>query len=91
MPRASGKAPAAKRGPGPKRQARPKRPQAAAGGRKLRVKQVRSGIGRPETYRRTLRALGLRHHQHEIVVTDSPSVQGMLFKVRHLIRVTEET
>ena len=57
---------------------------------RLRVKQVRSGIGHAETYRRTLRALGFRHHQQELTVNDSPSVRGMLFKVRHLVRVTEE-
>jgi large subunit ribosomal protein L30 len=57
---------------------------------RLRVAQVRSGIGHAETYRRTLRALGFRHHQQELVVNDTPSVRGMLFKVRHLVRVTEE-
>jgi len=59
-----------------------------ASGTGLAVKQVKSGIGHAETYRRTLRALGLRHYQHEIVVTDNPSIRGMLFKVRHLVRVT---
>ena len=61
---------------------------AAAATGKLRVRQVRSGIGHAETYRRTLKALGLRHHQQTIVVTDTPSIRGMLFKVRHLIEVT---
>ena len=55
---------------------------------KLQVKQVRSGIGHPETFRRTLKALGLKHHQDRVVVNDTPSIQGMLFKVRHLIEVT---
>lgn len=77
---------AAKRAPRPKRRA--PRPKASGGG--LRVKQVRSGIGRTASLRRTLRALGLRHHQHEVVVADTPSIRGMLFKVRHLVRVTEE-
>jgi large subunit ribosomal protein L30 len=54
----------------------------------LRVKQIRSGIGHAETMLRTLAALGLRHYQHEIVVKDTPSARGMLFKVRHLIEVT---
>ncbi len=54
----------------------------------LRVKQIRSGIGRPETMRRTLAALGFRHHQQEIVVQDTPSIRGMLYKVRHLVDVT---
>jgi large subunit ribosomal protein L30 len=54
----------------------------------LRVKQIRSGIGHAATMRRTLEALGLRHYQHEIVVKDTPSARGMLFKVRHLVEVT---
>ncbi len=56
--------------------------------RKLSVKQVRSGIGHPETFRRTLKALGLRHHQQTVLVEDNPSIQGMLYKVRHLVEVT---
>jgi large subunit ribosomal protein L30 len=80
------KAPRAKRAAGRKRQ----KGSGAEGQKPLRVKQVKSGIGHAETYRRTLRALGLRHHQHEIAVADTPSVRGMLFKVRHLVRVSEE-
>ena len=56
----------------------------------LRVKQIRSEIGHAEKYRRTLRALGLRHHQHEVFVMDNPSVHGMLHHVRNLVRVTRE-
>lgn len=54
---------------------------------RLRVTQIRSGIGHPDTMRRTLRALGLRHHQMMVEVPNTPSVRGMLFKVRHLVRV----
>lgn len=54
----------------------------------LTVKQIRSSIGHAETYRRTLIALGLRHYQQQIVVQDTPSIRGMLFKVRHLVKVT---
>jgi large subunit ribosomal protein L30 len=61
-----------------------------AAGKGLRVKQVKSGIGHAETYRLTLRALGLRHHQDEVTVADNPSTQGMLKKVRHLVQVSEE-
>ena len=57
-------------------------------GGKLTVKQVRSGIGRPALHRRTLRALGLKHHQDVIEVADSPAIRGMLFQVRHLVEVT---
>ena len=54
----------------------------------LEVKQVRSGIGHAETMRRTLRALGLRHHQMVVRLPNSPDVRGMLAKVRHLVEVT---
>ncbi|MDQ3224103.1 MAG: 50S ribosomal protein L30 [Gemmatimonadota bacterium] len=37
--------------------------------------------------RRTLRALGLRHHQQTVKVPNNSSVRGMLIKVRHLIEV----
>jgi large subunit ribosomal protein L30 len=57
-------------------------------GAKLTVKQIRSGIGRPANHRRTLEALGLRHHQAVITVSDSPSIRGMLQQVRHLVQVT---
>lgn len=58
-----------------------------AAAKTLSVKQIRSGIGHPETMRRTLRALGLRHHQQTVVVRNTPSIQGMLYKVRHLVEV----
>jgi large subunit ribosomal protein L30 len=68
------------------------RAKAKAGARttggKLRVEQVRSGIGHPAAHRRTLRAIGLKHHQDVVVVTDSPSLRGMLNQVRHLVEVT---
>jgi large subunit ribosomal protein L30 len=57
-------------------------------GAKLRVRQVRSGIGRPAVHRRTLTALGLRHHQDVIVVNDTPAIRGMLYQVRHLVEVS---
>jgi large subunit ribosomal protein L30 len=64
------------------------RPLPAAGKGQLRIEQVRSGIGRPATERRTLEALGLKHHQDVVVKTDHPALRGMLYQVRHLIEVT---
>ncbi len=60
----------------------------AAGKARLQIRQVRSGIGRPATERRTLEALGLKHHQHAVTKADHPSLRGMLYQVRHLIEVT---
>jgi large subunit ribosomal protein L30 len=55
---------------------------------KLRVLQVRSASGKPAGIRRTLEALGLRHHQDAVIHKDHPALRGMLYKVRHLVRVT---
>ena len=62
----------------------------AAGKGKLRIKQVRSGSGHPQRMRRTLEALGLKHHQDEVVHADHPALRGMLQQVRHLVEVTPE-
>ena len=56
--------------------------------KRVRVKQIRSGIGHADTMRRTLASLGLRHHQQTVELENSASVRGMLFKVRHLVEVT---
>ena len=54
----------------------------------VRIEQVRSGIGHSWRMRRTLEALGLKHHQDVVVHKDSPSLRGQLKHVRHLIKVT---
>jgi large subunit ribosomal protein L30 len=53
----------------------------------LAVKQIRSEIGHSETMRRTLRALGLRHHQQTVTLKNTESARGMIYKVRHLVEV----
>lgn len=54
---------------------------------KLRVKLVRSTIGRTPAQRRTVTALGLRKINQEVVHEDSDSIRGMLLKVKHLVEV----
>ena len=54
----------------------------------LRITQMRSGIGHPALHRRTLAALGLKH-QGTVVHEDNPAIRGMLFQVRHMVRVEE--
>jgi len=56
---------------------------------KLKVKQLRSGIGRTEDMRRTLKGLGLRGPHSEVVVANTPAFRGAIKKVIHLVSVEE--
>jgi large subunit ribosomal protein L30 len=56
--------------------------------KQLEIRQIRSGVGAPHDQRATLQALGLKH-QRSVVQKDNPAIRGMIFKVRHLIEVTE--
>ena len=53
----------------------------------IAVKQIRSEIGHPETLRRILRALGLRHHQQTVTLKNTEGARGMIYQVRHLVEV----
>ena len=54
---------------------------------KLKVTQVRSGIGRPERQRLTLRGLGLTRMHKSVILEDTLPIRGMIRKVQHLVRV----
>lgn len=56
---------------------------------KLKVTQIRSGIGCPEAQRKTLKGLGLRGPHSAVVVENTPSFRGMIKKVIHLVTVEE--
>ena len=51
----------------------------------IKVKLVKSGISKPKDQQDTLRGLGLTRLQQERELQDTPSVRGMLFKVKHLV------
>ncbi len=55
----------------------------------LKVTQVKSVIGSKQDHKRTVRALGLKRIRDSRVHEDTPQIQGMLHKVRHLVRVEE--
>jgi large subunit ribosomal protein L30 len=55
----------------------------------LRITQKRSAIGYKHDQRDTLRALGLRRLHHTVEKMDTPTLRGMLHKVRHLVIVEE--
>ncbi len=56
---------------------------------KIRVKQVRSKIRRPQNQKRTLEALGLRKMNQVVEHDATPTILGMVNKVKHLVSVEE--
>lgn len=55
----------------------------------LKVTQVRSTIGQKADQKATVRALGLKRINDSIEQVDTPAVRGMIFKVKHLVKVEE--
>ncbi len=53
----------------------------------LHVTQIRSPIGRPKDQRQTLVGLGLNKLHRTRELEDTPSVRGMIEKVKHLVRL----
>ena len=56
---------------------------------RLKVTQVRSGIGAKQNQRDTLRSLGLKRIRDVVVKEDRPEFRGMIFTVSHLVTVEE--
>ncbi len=54
---------------------------------KVTVRLVRSMIGRPEKQRLVLRGMGLTKLQQSVQLPDTPQVRGMIYRVKHLVRV----
>ena len=54
---------------------------------KLIVKQVRSAIGRQGYQRKTLIGLGLNKINKQRELDDTPSIRGMIEKVKHLVEI----
>ncbi|MBO7242393.1 MAG: 50S ribosomal protein L30 [Bacteroidaceae bacterium] len=55
----------------------------------IKVKQVKSRIGAPIDQKRTLDALGLRKMNKVVEHEATPSILGMINKVKHLVAVVE--
>jgi len=57
--------------------------------KKIRIKQVKSAIDRPERQKRTLRALGIKKMHQTVEVEATPQIEGMVRKILHLLTVEE--
>ena len=56
---------------------------------KLKITLVKSTIGALDDQQATVKALGLKKTQSSVVHEDNPAVRGMIFKVKHLVKVEE--
>lgn len=54
---------------------------------KIKVKLVRSTIGRLKAHKACVAGLGLRRIGHSVEVEDTPSVRGMINRVNYLVQV----
>ncbi len=56
---------------------------------KIKIKQIKSGIGQTQRQKKTLQALGFKR-MHQIVEHEkTPQIMGMIEKVHHLIKIIE--
>lgn len=55
----------------------------------LKVKQIASAIRRPEIQTATLKGLGLNKMHRIRELEDTPSIRGMIAKIKHLVMIVE--
>ncbi|MBE50252.1 MAG: 50S ribosomal protein L30 [Flavobacteriales bacterium] len=56
----------------------------------IKIKQVRSRIGRPKDQKKTLDALGLTRMNKIVEHKATPQILGMVHKINHLIKILEK-
>ena len=54
---------------------------------KIKVTLVKSTIGQIESVKATVKALGLKKIRSSKELDDTPAIQGMVAKVKHLVKV----
>ncbi|AKI97904.1 50S ribosomal protein L30 [Kosmotoga pacifica] len=57
--------------------------------KKLKIRLKRSVIGFNYRQRRTVKALGLKKVNSEVIHEDSPQIRGMVKSIKHLLSVEE--
>ena len=57
--------------------------------KKIKITQIKSGIDRSETVKRTLIALGLKKLNASVEVEATPQILGVVRRVNHLLTVEE--
>ena len=65
------------------------RPMAQQTGKTVKITLVKSPIGFNKNQAAVVQSIGLRRIRHTVELADTPETRGMIFKVRHLVTVTE--
>ena len=55
----------------------------------IKIKKVKSAIKKPGNQKKTLLSLGLKKIGQVVEHQDTPSIMGMINKVKHLVTVTK--
>ena len=56
---------------------------------KIEIKQIRSLAGSDAHQRRVMAALGFKRREQVVVHENTPSIMGMVDKVKHLVEITK--
>jgi len=59
------------------------------GKKEIKIKLVRSGIGRPKKHKAVVLGLGLKKMNKVVSLQDTPEIRGMIRKVPHLVEIVE--
>ena len=55
----------------------------------IKIKLIKSPIGRPETHKKTIEALGLKKIGQVVEKKDTPQIRGMIHQVNYMVEVLE--
>ena len=58
-------------------------------GKTVTVTLVKSPIGFQKVQGKVAEGMGLRRLNHSVTLKDTPETRGMIFKIRHLVTVSE--
>ena len=55
----------------------------------VKIKLVKSPIGKPETHKKTVKALGFKKIGHILEKNDTPQIRGMIHQIDYMVEVLD--
>jgi large subunit ribosomal protein L30 len=56
---------------------------------KIKIKLIKSTIGKPKKHRDIVTGLGLKKINHVVELSDTPEVRGMIAKISHMLNIAQ--